>query len=63
MPITDFYVSFEKSSLNVTYPNDLGFKKKEFNLDNFKGSINIKNTSKGIKYLIPFFFYSGYINK
>jgi transglutaminase-like putative cysteine protease len=41
MPITDYYVSIEKSILKVTYPNDLGFKKKEFNLDSF----NVKKTS------------------
>ncbi|RED24508.1 uncharacterized protein DUF3857 [Flavobacterium cutihirudinis] len=35
-----YYVSVEKCILNVTYPNDLGFKKKEFNFSNF----NIKKT-------------------
>ncbi len=40
VPITDYYVSIEKSTLKVTFPNDLGFKKKEFNLDNF----NVKRT-------------------
>lgn len=36
MPISNYYVSIEKSSLNVTFPDDLGFKKKEFNLENYK---------------------------
>lgn len=35
-----YYVSVEKCILNVTYPNDLGFKKKEFNFSDF----NIKKT-------------------
>ena len=46
MPITDFYVSIEKSSLNVTYPNDLGFKKKEFNLDKFKIKRTLDSTTQ-----------------
>ena len=36
VPITNYFVSIEKSTLNITYPDDLGFKKKEFNLDNFR---------------------------
>ena len=36
MPITDYYLGIEKSILNVTYPNDLGFKSKEINFENFK---------------------------
>ncbi|MEO8236750.1 MAG: DUF3857 domain-containing protein [Flavobacterium sp.] len=31
-----YYVSIEKSILNVTFPNDLGFKKKEFQFLDFK---------------------------
>lgn len=34
--LTDFYVSVEKSILNVTFPVSLGFKKKEFNFEKFK---------------------------
>jgi hypothetical protein len=36
MPITDYYLGIEKSILNVTYPNELGFKSKEMNFENFK---------------------------
>lgn len=35
MPLRGFYTSIEKSSLNVTYPADLGFKKKEFQFSGF----------------------------
>lgn len=30
-PVSEYYVSVEKSILNVSYPDNLGFKKKEFN--------------------------------
>jgi transglutaminase-like putative cysteine protease len=39
-PLSNFYVSVEKSILNVNYPNDLGFKKLEFNFSGF----NIQKT-------------------
>ncbi|WP_369765746.1 DUF3857 domain-containing protein [Flavobacterium sp. WC2429] len=39
-PISNFFVSVEKSVLNVTYPDNLGFKKMEFNFANF----NIQKT-------------------
>jgi transglutaminase-like putative cysteine protease len=42
MPISNYYLGIEKSILNVTFPNDLGFKKKEFNLENYK----IKKTTE-----------------
>ena len=51
MPITDYFVSIEKSTLNITYPNDLGFKKKEFNLDNFKVK-KITDTSTQLTYTV-----------
>jgi hypothetical protein len=35
-PLTDHFLSIEKSVLNVSYPADLGFKKMEFNFLNFK---------------------------
>jgi Domain of Unknown Function with PDB structure (DUF3857)/Transglutaminase-like superfamily len=35
-PLTGYFLSVEKSVLNVTYPPDLGFKKMEFNFANFK---------------------------
>ncbi|RVT73158.1 DUF3857 domain-containing protein [Flavobacterium sufflavum] len=40
-PVKDYLVGVEQSILNVTYPNNLGFKKKEFN---FKG-FNIQKTT------------------
>ncbi len=35
-PLTNYFLSVEKSVLNVTYPPDLGFKKMEFNFGDFK---------------------------
>lgn len=35
-PSSDYFVSVEKSILNVKYPDNLGFKKMEFNFSNFK---------------------------
>ena len=35
-PLTDYLLSVEKSVLNVTYPDNLGFRKMEFNFSNFK---------------------------
>ena len=40
-PVRDFLVATEQSVLNVTYPNNLGFKKKEFNFSGF----NIQKTT------------------
>jgi transglutaminase-like putative cysteine protease len=40
-PVSNYYVSVEKSILNVTYPATLGFKKKEFNFANFNISKTI----------------------
>lgn len=34
-PVTEYYVSVEKSILNVTFPDNLGFKKKEKNFEGF----------------------------
>ena len=36
MPITSYFVSTQKSILNVYYPDNLGFKKKESNFSKFK---------------------------
>lgn len=36
MPLTDYYVSIEKSILNISYPENLGFKKKEMHFSGFK---------------------------
>lgn len=35
-PLTNHFLSVEKSVLNVSYPANLGFKKMEFNFSNFK---------------------------
>ena len=35
-PSSDYFVSVEKSILNVKYPDNLGFKKMEFNFSNYK---------------------------
>ena len=35
-PLNDYFVSLEKSTLTVTYPENLGFKKKAFNFDPYK---------------------------
>lgn len=40
-PVSENYVSIEKSILNVTYPDNLGFKKKELNFSKF----NIQKTT------------------
>nr|WP_315198335.1 DUF3857 domain-containing protein [uncultured Flavobacterium sp.] len=34
-PIANYFVSIEKSIINVNYPSNLGFKKKEFNFSNY----------------------------
>ncbi|OUD37342.1 DUF3857 domain-containing protein [Flavobacterium sp. FPG59] len=49
--LTDFYVSVEKSILNVTFPASLGFKKKEFNFENFK-IIKEKDTETQLSYSV-----------
>jgi hypothetical protein len=35
-PLSDYLISIEKSILNVNYPDNLGFRKMEFNFSNFK---------------------------
>ena len=35
-PLNDYFLSVEKSVLNVNYPDNLGFKKMEFNFSKFK---------------------------
>ena len=42
MPITEYYVSVQKSILNASYPDNLGFRKKEKNIAAF----NIVKTFK-----------------
>jgi Domain of Unknown Function with PDB structure (DUF3857) len=43
-PLGDYYVSVEKSILTVNYLADLGFKKKEFNFQNYKIKKTIDST-------------------
>jgi len=50
MPLNDYAVTIEKSTLNVSFPSNLGFKYKEFNFSNF----NVKktlDTSTGLSYV------------
>ena len=48
-PLIGYFVSVEKSILNVNFPENLGFKKKEFNLSNFKINKTI-DTSTQLSY-------------
>ena len=48
-PLNRHFVSVEKSVLNVSCPDDLGFKKKEFNFSNFPIKKGI-DTSKQLSY-------------
>lgn len=45
-PLRADLVSLEKCILNVTYPNNLGFKKKEFNFSRFKIEKTVDNDSQ-----------------
>jgi hypothetical protein len=51
MPLTDYFVSVEKSILNVTFPENLGFKKMEFNFSSFK-IIKALETSTQLSYSV-----------
>jgi Domain of Unknown Function with PDB structure (DUF3857) len=59
MPITDLFVSVEKSILNVYYPADLGFKKKEIHFEGFpiqktdENSIHISYLASNIVAIKP----------
>lgn len=46
MPLNDYYVSVEKNILNVNFPNNLGFKKKETHLNNFQINKTIDNSTQ-----------------
>jgi transglutaminase-like putative cysteine protease len=48
-PLSGYFVSVEKSVLNVSYPDNLGFKKKESNFSNFKISKTV-DTSTQLSY-------------
>jgi transglutaminase-like putative cysteine protease len=45
-PINDYQLSVEKSILNVSYPEGLGFKKMEFNFSNFKIKKTVDTTTQ-----------------
>nr|WP_315147418.1 DUF3857 domain-containing protein [uncultured Flavobacterium sp.] len=49
-PLTDYLLSIEKSVLNVTYPENLGFRKKEMNFSNFKITKTV-DTSTQLSYV------------
>jgi Domain of Unknown Function with PDB structure (DUF3857) len=49
IPLSGYFVSLEKSVLNINYPPDLGFKKKEFNFENYKIK-KIKDTEMQLSY-------------
>jgi transglutaminase-like putative cysteine protease len=49
-PLNDYHLSIEKSILNVSYPDNLGFKKMEFNFSNFKINKTI-DTSTQLSYV------------
>jgi Domain of Unknown Function with PDB structure (DUF3857)/Transglutaminase-like superfamily len=50
-PLNDYYLSVEKSILTVNYLGDLGFKKKEFNFQNYKIKKTIDSTIQ-LSYLV-----------
>jgi transglutaminase-like putative cysteine protease len=45
-PLSDYFVSIEKSILNVNYPDNLGFKKMESNFSNFKINKTIDSSTQ-----------------
>ena len=51
LPIANYFTSLEKSNLNVYFPVDLGFKKKEFNFLNFQIKKTI-DTSSQLSYTV-----------
>ncbi len=51
MPITNYFVGIQKSSINVYYPDNLGFKKKETNFSKFKVE-KITDTSTQLSYQV-----------
>jgi Domain of Unknown Function with PDB structure (DUF3857) len=51
MPISRYFVSVEKGILNVNFPDNLGFKSKEFNFGNFKIE-KVVSTSKQLSYSV-----------
>lgn len=49
-PLNDYFLSIEKTVLNVNYPDNLGFRKKEFNFSNFKVTKTV-DTSTQLSYI------------
>lgn len=49
-PLTDYLLSVEKSVLNVSYPENLGFRKMEFNFSNFQIK-KTQDTSTQLSYI------------
>ena len=49
-PLNDYFLSIEKSVLNVSYPENLGFRKMELNFSNFKITKTI-DTSNQLSYI------------
>lgn len=45
-PLNDYLLSVEKSVLNVSYPENLGFRKMEFNFSNFKINKSSETSTK-----------------
>lgn len=50
VPLNENFISIEKSILNVNFPSNLGFKKKEFNFSDFKIK-KIADTATNISYV------------
>lgn len=46
IPLTDYLLSIEKSVLNVSYPENLGFKKMEFNFSNANINKTVETSTK-----------------
>jgi hypothetical protein len=49
-PVSNYFVSVEKSVFNISYPSNLGFKYKEYNFSNFNIK-KIKDTSTQLSYI------------
>lgn len=45
-PLTDYLLSIEKSVLNVSFPENLGFRKRELNFSNFNINKTVENSTQ-----------------
>jgi len=45
-PLSDYFVGVQKSILNVSYPDNLGFKKKEIGFENYSIKKNVDTSTK-----------------